>query len=121
MNILFFGDIVGKIGRKVVTNNLPILIKKYDIDFVICNAENVTKGKGLTKTDYFLLKESGIDCFTLGNHYDSKSEIFKIIDKKTSAKSAVNFLDKYAQNGYLHSLESKIFNIFKSWINIYIC
>ena len=61
MNILFFGDIVGKIGRKVVTNNLPILIKKYDIDFVICNAENVTKGKGLTKTDYFLLKESGID------------------------------------------------------------
>ena len=79
MNILFFGDIVGKIGRKVVTNNLPILIKKYDIDFVICNAENVTKGKGLTKTDYFLLKESGIDCFTLGNHYDSKSEIFKII------------------------------------------
>ena len=80
MNILFFGDIVGKIGRKVVTNNLPILIKKYDIDFVICNAENVTKGKGLTKTDYFLLKESGIDCFTLGNHYDAKSEIFKIID-----------------------------------------
>ncbi len=80
MNILFFGDIVGKIGRKVVVDNLPILISKYDVDFVICNGENVTKGKGLSKTDYEILKDAGVDCITLGNHYDSKKEIYQIID-----------------------------------------
>ena len=47
MNILFLGDIVGKIGRNAVRSVLPILKKEYSIDFVIANGENATHGKGL--------------------------------------------------------------------------
>lgn len=80
MNILFIGDIVGKLGRIVLKDNLSLLINKYDIDFVICNAENISNGKGITKKDYLFLKELGVNCITLGNHYARKSEIYNFID-----------------------------------------
>ena len=42
MKILFFGDIVGRIGREAVSSLLPSLVKEYDIDFVIANGENAS-------------------------------------------------------------------------------
>ncbi|MDD4532571.1 MAG: YmdB family metallophosphoesterase, partial [Bacilli bacterium] len=42
MNILFIGDIVGKLGRKIVEEELPILKEKYHVDFVVANGENAT-------------------------------------------------------------------------------
>ena len=42
MKILFLGDIVGKVGRRTVINNLEKLVKKYQVDFVIANGENVS-------------------------------------------------------------------------------
>ena len=48
MRILFFGDIVGKVGRDAVHLSLPKLVKKYGVDFVIANGENASHGKGLT-------------------------------------------------------------------------
>ena len=43
MNILFIGDIVGKVGRKALKENLQTVKEKYDIDFVIANGENLSK------------------------------------------------------------------------------
>ena len=45
MNILFIGDIVGKLGRKALAKNLSLIKQKYNIDFVIANGENITNGK----------------------------------------------------------------------------
>ena len=42
MNILFFGDVVGKIGRKALKENLSFIKNKYDIDFTIANGENIS-------------------------------------------------------------------------------
>ena len=42
MNILFIGDIVGKIGRKALKENLSFIKNKYDIDFTIANGENIS-------------------------------------------------------------------------------
>ena len=72
MKILFIGDIVGRIGRRMIKDYLPGLIEKYNIDFVIANGENVSHGKGLLRHHYLELIDSGIDVITLGNHYDSK-------------------------------------------------
>ncbi len=80
MRLLFIGDIVGKSGRSVVKAHLPELIKKYQIDFVIANGENVTHGKGLIEHHYEQLLQMGIDCITLGNHYESKSEITEYLE-----------------------------------------
>ena len=50
MNILLLGDIVGESGRKAVINNLPELINKKKIDFVVVNGENsADPGVGITK------------------------------------------------------------------------
>lgn len=80
MKILMIGDIVGKNGRRVVNKLLPNIIKKYGIDFVIANGENVTHGKGLIENHYNYLLNSGVDVITLGNHYNSKNEISSYIN-----------------------------------------
>lgn len=80
MKILFIGDIVGKSGRNIVIKHLPSLINKYNIDFVIANGENATHGKGLIENHYHQLINAGIDVITLGNHYNSKSEINEFIN-----------------------------------------
>ena len=81
MRILFIGDIVGRIGRRIVKEKLNYFVEKYDINFVIANGENATHGKGLIRHHYEELINSGIDCITLGNHYNSKNELAKYIER----------------------------------------
>jgi metallophosphoesterase (TIGR00282 family) len=76
MNILFIGDIVGKLGRDIVKEELPQLKEKYSIDFVVANGENATHGKGLSIKHYYELIGDGIDCITMGNHYLRVKDVF---------------------------------------------
>lgn len=83
MKILFIGDIVGKIGRKALKENLSFIKNKYDINFVIANGENISNGRGISLNHYNFLLEEGVDCVTLGNHYLDKKEelsLFKNYD-----------------------------------------
>ena len=82
MNILFIGDIVGKLGRKALEKNLPFIKKKYNISFVIANAENITNGKGMSATHFQFLLDNDVDCITLGNHYDHCDDIFRVIENE---------------------------------------
>ena len=99
MKILFIGDIVGKVGRRMIKEKLPYFIKKYDIDFVIANGENATHGKGLIKHHYDELIDAGVDVITLGNHFDSKSEIRKYIDSADRLIRPINLLKPYPGDG----------------------
>ena len=99
MRILFIGDIVGKIGRRMVKNHLPELIDKYHVDFVIANGENATHGKGLVKHHYQELINCGIDVITLGNHYDNKNEIRRYIDFADRLIRPLNLIHDYPGDG----------------------
>lgn len=99
MNILFIGDIVGAIGRRIVKEKLPSFVDKYHIDFVIANGENVTHGKGLVKYHYDELVNDGIDAITLGNHYNSKNELARYIDGVDRLIRPANLLDDYPGEG----------------------
>ena len=99
MRILFIGDIVGKIGRRMVKDYLPGLIEKYQVDFVIANGENATHGKGLLKHHYQELINSGIDVITLGNHYDNKNEIRRYIDMADRLIRPLNLTHDYPGDG----------------------
>ncbi|NLM19599.1 MAG: TIGR00282 family metallophosphoesterase [Clostridiaceae bacterium] len=68
MNILFIGDIVGRPGRKILKNKLPLLKQQYMLDFVFCNGENSAGGLGITAAIAGELLNTGIDGITLGNH-----------------------------------------------------
>ena len=74
MKILILGDIFGEPGRNAIQKHLKSLKEKYDADFVIANGENCTHGRGLNLEHYNLLKEAGIDCITLGNHFFSRDD-----------------------------------------------
>ncbi len=67
MNILYVGDIMGRVGIDVVAKVLPELRAKQQIDFVIAQGENVTEGRGMTVTDMEELQGYGVDFFTGGN------------------------------------------------------
>ncbi len=66
--ILFIGDIVGKPGRQIVKAQLPGLIKKHQIDFVIANGENAAAGAGISKKLAQEIHQCGVDGITLGDH-----------------------------------------------------
>lgn len=76
MNILYLGDIYGEPGIKIVEKLLPGLRKQYSVDVVIAQAENVTEGRGIDKSDYNKLKKIGVDFFTGGNWILSNKEIY---------------------------------------------
>ncbi|MCR4911961.1 MAG: TIGR00282 family metallophosphoesterase [Bacilli bacterium] len=99
MRILFIGDVVGKIGRRMIRDYLPDIVKKNNIDFVIANGENATHGKGLIRNHYFELIDSGVDVVTLGNHYDNKSDLRRYIDGVDRLIRPLNLLHDYPGEG----------------------
>lgn len=96
MNILFFGDIVGKRGREVVRDFLPVLKEKYQPDLIIMNAENSAHGKGITYKIYNELLAYGADFLTMGNHTFSKKEILEHLNECDRLICPGNFI---GQNG----------------------
>lgn len=80
LNVLFIGDIVGKLGRKTVASVLPALRHDRAIDVVIANGENTAAGRGLTPKTAEELFRSGIDIITSGNHIWENREVYEILD-----------------------------------------
>ncbi|MFH1426470.1 MAG: TIGR00282 family metallophosphoesterase [Candidatus Kerfeldbacteria bacterium] len=68
MNVLFFGDIVGRPGRVALQTILPGLREEFGADLVIANAENAAHGFGITPDVIDGLRDAGVDLFTAGNH-----------------------------------------------------
>ncbi len=80
--ILFIGDIVGKPGRKILAQVLPMWKEKYKPDVVIVNVENLAHGKGVTPSTLAEVDALGVDCFTSGNHIFDKEELAKTCFEK---------------------------------------
>jgi metallophosphoesterase (TIGR00282 family) len=74
MKILFISDIVGKPGRRAVTQLLPSLKKELGVEFVVANLENLAHGKGVTASTLQEMIDAGVDAGTGGNHTFSKPE-----------------------------------------------
>lgn len=92
MTILFIGDIVGRAGRVAVKKVLPGLKKKFKVDFVIANGENLAGGFGMTEETYKEMIGTGIDYFTSGNHIWKKSDFLPFLsDKKINVLRPANY------------------------------
>jgi len=74
MWVLFLGDVVGKPGRKAVSEFLSRLRGVRDVDLVIANGENAASGMGVTEPVARELFDSGVDVLTGGNHVWDKKE-----------------------------------------------
>jgi 2',3'-cyclic-nucleotide 2'-phosphodiesterase len=85
MKLLIFWDIYGKIGRKMLAANLPMLRTKYSPDAVIVNDENMSHGKGPRMNQILWLESQGVDVFTGGNHsLESRDDIAEYMNTPSS-------------------------------------
>jgi metallophosphoesterase (TIGR00282 family) len=76
IKVLFFGDIFGRSGRKIIISQLPLLKKEFRADLCLANCENLASGRGITERTVLELFDAGIDAFTSGNHlWDKKDAI----------------------------------------------
>ncbi len=109
IKILFFGDIVGRVGRNAVIQYLSELSEKNQMpDFVIANVENASHGFGLTSKNYNELADAGINCMTSGNHIWDKKDIFSIFENSNILLRPYNYeksvcgegLKYFEVNGY---------------------
>lgn len=94
LKIIFFGDIVGRLGRKAVGEYLAELKSQNNVDFAIANVENASHGFGLTEKNYKDLCNYGFDCLTSGNHIWDKKEIFSYIAKAEKLIRPINYPKK---------------------------
>src|ERR1700678_3027821 len=79
MRLLFIGDVVGRAGRIVVSQELPKLRTAFDLDCVIVNGENAAGGFGITEAIFADFLAAGADCVTLGNHSFDQREALNFI------------------------------------------
>ncbi|MEK7167810.1 MAG: TIGR00282 family metallophosphoesterase, partial [Patescibacteria group bacterium] len=79
--IIFLADIVGKIGRKAVDKYLPMLVKQYQPDLVIANAENLAHGIGFTQKTLDEMRDAGVTLFTSGNHAWAKGKADEVLNQ----------------------------------------
>ena len=92
---------MGESGRNAIKKNLPRIISKNKIDFVIVNGENAANdGRGITKEiaeEFFLL---GVDVITSGNHIWDKQETTNYIDKENRLLRPANLVEGSPGKGY---------------------
>ncbi len=91
MNILFIGDIVGKPGRRALSETLSNLRNQYAIDLCVGNGENAAGGFGLTPEISQNLFDLGIDIITSGNHIFDKQEIIPHLTRETRILRPANY------------------------------
>jgi len=91
MKLLFLGDIVGRSGRKAVSDSLRALRDVLALDVVIANAENATGGIGLNSKGAKELLSMPLDVLTSGNHIWKHKDIFAFFQETTRLLRPANY------------------------------
>ena len=91
MRVLFIGDVVGSMGREMITEYLPRLKKKFRPQVTIVNGENAAAGRGITEKIYKKFLQDGVDVVTMGNHTWDNRDIFEFIDQAKKMVRPANF------------------------------
>lgn len=99
-SILFVGDVVGAVGRRLLAALLPELRARHAIDFVVVNGENASHGAGLTPKNADQLLAAGVDAITLGNHAYRHRDIYAYLDREERIVRPANFLRSQPGRGW---------------------
>ena len=91
LTLLCIGDVVGRPGRYALSQALPDLTSRYQVDCVITNVENAAGGSGLTPTLYDKFVKYGVDLMTLGDHIYKRREILPTLEQADNIVKPANF------------------------------
>jgi hypothetical protein len=100
VRILFCGDVVGRAGRKAITQHVPMLREKLRLDFVIVNGENSAAGFGITQSICNQFVSAGVDVITAGDHAFDQNEVAQFIDGYPKLLRPGNFPDQLPGKGH---------------------
>ncbi|MEF3254186.1 MAG: TIGR00282 family metallophosphoesterase [Deferribacterales bacterium] len=101
LNIIFLGDIVGRLGRNLLKEHLTEMRCQLNADLIFVNGENASSGFGITKKNYEELISLGIDGVTSGNHVWDKKGLEKDIQLCDRLIRPYNFPPEQPGQGYL--------------------
>jgi 2',3'-cyclic-nucleotide 2'-phosphodiesterase len=91
VRILFVGDVVGKVGRRVLREELRHVQSEVGAEFTVANIENAAGGFGLTGPVWEELKRAPVDVFTSGNHIWDKKETGQLLDSEPALLRPANY------------------------------
>ena len=100
MRCLFLGDVMGRAGRRAITENLPRLRDEWRLDFVVVNGENASNGMGLSGEHARVLLQAGADCVTLGDHAFDQKDMLQFIESEPRIIRPLNFAKGAPGKGY---------------------
>jgi metallophosphoesterase (TIGR00282 family) len=100
IKVLCIGDIVGRPGRHILSQQLADVVRERKIDCVIANAENAAGGSGLTPQIYEKLIRYGVNLITLGDHAYRKREIIPILESQKNIVRPANLSPYSAGRDY---------------------
>ncbi len=103
LNILFVGDIVGTPGLELAETLIPNYKKKYAVDLLIVNGENVTEGKGIAEEHAKRLFNLGVHVITTGNHVWDRWDSRKVLGSDNRILRPMNYPRDNGGNGYIVS------------------
>ena len=91
MRVIIIGDVVGKPGRKILTEALKKLRERHEAEFVVANVENAAEGAGLVPKVGDEILAAGVDVMTSGNHIFDKKEVIGYIENQPRLLRPANY------------------------------
>ena len=91
LRILFVGDVVGKVGRRLLHERLRRIQTELAADLTVVNVENAAGGFGLTGPVWDELRRLSVDAFTSGNHIWDKKETLELLDSEPKLLRPANY------------------------------
>lgn len=91
MRLAFFGDVVGRSGRRAIKTYVPDLRAQLGLDAVIVNGENTAGGFGINEKTACELYDAGADVITLGNHSFDNVGALTYIEREPRLLRPVNY------------------------------
>ncbi|HRO15913.1 MAG TPA: TIGR00282 family metallophosphoesterase [Paracoccus sp. (in: a-proteobacteria)] len=91
MRILFLGDVMGRAGRRAISDRLAGLKARLRADFIVVNGENASGGTGLTAGHAQVILDAGADCITLGDHAFDQKDMLSFIEQEPRILRPLNF------------------------------
>lgn len=91
MKLLFIGDIVGQPGRRAVSNLVPRLRERFQLDAVIANGENSAGGSGITPKTAAEIFNAGVDIITSGDHLWDQKEVMGLLENEKRFLRPLNY------------------------------
>ena len=97
---LILGDLVGQAGCRALFLALPNLVKKFNADIVVVNAENAAAGFGLTPDILEKLLAAGVHVVSSGNHIWQRKEIIPFLDSQPRLLRPYNYPKNVPGHGW---------------------